>query len=338
MTWPIQHFHYMPGSSSIIEMMPGALKAMTQCAAVQPGENVVIACDTNKLRLAEVLAAAAYAVGAMPTIVAFPPTGAHGRQVPEPVVGACARSDVFFLPTSWSMTHTDARIQATKNGARGTTMCEVTEDCLCAGGILGDYEAADKLGRAIGVKLAKAETIRMTSPDGTDLRARIKNRPVQYETGIFRERGSFAALPDSEINISPIEGTTEGVIVGNVRLMGYGVIRDEPVTIEVKDGMVGKIRGGNAAEYLEQTLNAFNDPSARNLAEFAVGLNPMCRPYATNLEDLGKLGFGHHGIGSNYAIGGNVKAPCHIDIIYTEATLEADGKPVLANGKLFAGA
>ena len=26
-----------------------------------------------------------------PTIVAFPPTGAHGAQVPEPVVGACAR-------------------------------------------------------------------------------------------------------------------------------------------------------------------------------------------------------------------------------------------------------
>ena len=140
MTWPIQHFHYVPGSSSIIEMMPGAMKAMTQCAAVQPGENVVIACDTNKLRLAEVLAAAAYAAGGVPTIAAFPPTGAHGAQVPAPVVGACARSDVFFLPTSWSMTHTDARIAATESGARGSTMCEVTEDCLCVGGILASFE------------------------------------------------------------------------------------------------------------------------------------------------------------------------------------------------------
>ncbi|MCL4768526.1 MAG: aminopeptidase [Hyphomicrobiaceae bacterium] len=334
MSWPIQHFHYMPAPSSFIEMMPGAMKTMTQCAAVKPGENVVIACDTNKLRLAEVLAAAAYAVGGMPTIVAFPPTGAHGAQVPKPVVGACARSDVFFLPTTWSMTHTDARIEATRNGARGATMCEVTEDCLCAGGILGDYEEADRLGRAIGAVLAKASTIRMTSPAGTDLRARVSNRPVQYETGIFREPGSFAALPDSELNISPIEGTTEGVIVGNVRVMGYGVIRDEPVTIEVKDGMVGAISGGKAARYLEQTLSSFDDPSARNLAEFAVGLNPKCRSYATNLEDLGKLGFGHHGIGSNYAIGGNVKAPCHIDVIYTDASLEIDGRLVLERGNL----
>ena len=100
MAWPIEYFHYMPGPSSIIEMMPGAMKAMTQCAGLKPGENVVIACDTNKLRIAEALAAAAYSVGGMPTIAMFPPTGAHGAQVPEPVVGACARSDVFFLPTS----------------------------------------------------------------------------------------------------------------------------------------------------------------------------------------------------------------------------------------------
>ena len=109
MTWPIEHFHYIPGPSSFIEMMPGAMKAMTQCAGVKEGENVVIACDTNKMRLAEALAAAA--AGGVPTIVAFPPTGAHGRQVPKAVVGACARCDVFFLPTSWSMTHTDARIE-----------------------------------------------------------------------------------------------------------------------------------------------------------------------------------------------------------------------------------
>ncbi len=315
-------------------MMPGALKAMTQCAAVQPGENVVIACDTNKLRLAEALAAAAYAVGGMPTIVSFPPTGAHGRQVPQPVVGACARADVFFLPTSWSMTHTDARIEATRNGARGSTMCEVTEDCLCTGGILGDYEANDRVGRALGEVLAQAETIRMTSPGGTDLTARIARRPVQYETGLFREPGQFGALPNSEVNISPIEGTSNGVIVGDVRLMGYGTLRNEQVTIEVEDGNVTRVSGGPAAAYLEATLRAFDDPTAYNLAEFAVGLNPAARTYATNLEDLGRLGFGHHGIGSNYAIGGEVKAPCHIDVIYKDARLEVDGRCILDAGRV----
>jgi len=332
MSWPIEHFHYLPAPSSFIEMMPGAMKAVKQCAGVKPGENVVIACDTNKMRLAEALAAAAYAVGGIPTITVFPPTGAHGAQVPEPVVGACARSDVFFLPTTWSMTHTDARIEAIKNGARGTTMCEVTEDCLCTGGILADYEENDRLGRKLGAVIGIGKKIRMTSSAGTDLTGEITERPVQYETGLFREPGQFAALPNSELNISPIEGTTEGVIVGNVRLMGFGILRDEPVTIEVKAGEVIRITGGKAADYLNETLKSFGDRKAYNLAEFAVGLNPFCRSYATNLEDLGKLGFGHHGIGSSYAIGGDVLAPCHIDVIYSEATLEIDGQVILDKG------
>ncbi len=334
MPWPIEYYHYIPSPSSFIEMMPGAMKAMIQCAAVKPGENVVIACDTNKVRLAEALAAAAYAVGGMPTIVVFPPTGAHGRQVPKAVVGACARSDVFFFPTTWSMTHTDARVEAIKNGARGTTMCEVTEDCLCTGGILADYEENDRIARRLGAILSHSKTIRMTSPAGTDLRGEVTGRPVQYETGLFREPGQFAALPNSEVNISPVEGATEGVIVGDVRLMGYGIIRDEPVTIHVREGRVVEVTGGKAADYLRETLASFNDPAAYNLAEFAVGLNPFCRTYATNLEDLGKLGFAHHGIGSNYAIGGKVKAPCHIDIIYKEVTVEFDGKVVLDKGKV----
>jgi leucyl aminopeptidase (aminopeptidase T) len=334
MSWPIEHFHYIPGPSSFIEMMRGAMKAMTQCAGVKPDENVVIACDTNKLRLAEALAAAAYAVGGLPTIVAFPPTGAHGAQVPKSVVGAAARSDVLFMPTSWSMTHTDARIEAIKSGSRVCTMCEVTEDCLCTGGILADFEENDRVGRRIGTLMAAAKKIRMTSAAGTDICADITDRPVQYETGLFRERGQFAALPNSELNISPVEGTTEGVFVGNVRLMGYGIIREEPVTIEVKTGAVRDIRGGKGAEYLRHTLKSFNNPSAYNLAEFGVGLNPDSRFCATNLEDLGKLGHGHHGIGSSYAIGGKVAAPCHIDVIYSDASLEIDGRLVLDKGKI----
>jgi len=232
------------------------------------------------------------------------------------------------------MTHTDARIEAIKNGARGTTMCEVTEDCLCTGGILGDYEECDRIGRRLGAVLSQTKTIRMTSPMGTDLRGEVGGRPVQYETGLFREPGQFAALPDSELNISPIEGTTEGIIVGDVRLMGYGVIRDELLTIHVREGRVADVVGGKAADYLRETLASFNDPTAYNLAEFAMGLNPSCRAYATNLEDLGKLGFGHHGIGSSYAIGGKVLAPCHIDIIYKGVTVEFDGKAVLDKGEV----
>jgi len=38
-------------------------------------------------------------------------------------------------------------------------------------------------------------------------------------------------------------------------------------------------------------------------------LNPCARLCATNLEDLGRLGNCHCGIGSNFAIGGKILAP-----------------------------
>jgi leucyl aminopeptidase (aminopeptidase T) len=231
------------------------------------------------------------------------------------------------------MTHTDARVEAIKNGARGSTMCEVTEDCLCTGGILADFEENDRLARKLGAIIAQGRTIRMTSSAGTELQAEIVGRPVQYETGLFREPGQFAALPNSEVNISPVEGTAEGTIVADVRVMGYGVTRDEPVAIRVQQGEVAEIKGGKSAEYLRNTLESFKDRSAYNLAEFAIGLNPFCRAYATNLEDLGKLGFAHNGIGSSYAIGGTVLAPCHIDVIYSNATLEIDGQVILDEGR-----
>lgn len=333
MEWPIAYLHYVPDSSRFIEMMRGAMRAM-DCAGVKPGENVVISTDTNKVRIAEALAAAAHAVGAVPTIVTITPPGAHGAQPPAPVVGACARADVFFLPTTWSQTHTDARIEAIKNGARGATMCEVTEDCLCVGGIMADFEECDRVGRELGALLSKTKVMRLTTEAGTDISGEVTGRPVQYETGLFREPGSFAALPNSEINISPIEGTAEGVVVADVRIMSVGITRREPVKIIVKGGQVTEVQGGVMADEFKEVLKSFGDESAYNAAEFGIGLNPEARQYSTNLEDLGKLGHGHLGIGSNYAIGGKVLAPCHIDTIFKDVTVEFDGKLVWDKGRL----
>lgn len=332
MEWPIAYLHYVPGSSRFIEMMRGAMRAM-DCAGVKPGENVVISTDTNKLRIAEALAAAAHAVGAVPTIVMITPPGAHGAQPPAPVVGACAKADVFFLPTTWSQTHTDARIEAIKNGARGATMCEVTEDCLCVGGIMADFEECDRVGRKLGAVLSETKMMRLTAEAGTDISGEVTGRPVQYETGLFREPGTFAALPNSEINISPIEGTAEGVIVADVRIMSVGVTRREPVKIIVKGGEVVDVKGGVMAEEFKELLESFQDQTAYNAAEFGIGLNPQARRYSTNLEDLGRLGHGHLGIGSNYAIGGKVLAPCHIDAIFKDITVEFDGKVVWDRGQ-----
>ncbi|MCX5910109.1 MAG: hypothetical protein NTY64_23775 [Deltaproteobacteria bacterium] len=134
-------------------------------------------------------------------------------------------------PSTWSQTHTRARVEAIKAGKRGSTMCEVTEDALCVGANEADYETCDQLGRKLGAVLAESKEIRITSPAGTDIRGEVKARPVQYETGLFKKPGQFAAFPDSEINISPVEGTAEGKAVIDVSILSVGITVYDPVTV-----------------------------------------------------------------------------------------------------------
>lgn len=326
--WPIQQFHYVPASSSIVEMLRGTIKVVQQCAGVKAGEKVVISTDTNKFRIAEALAGAVHAVGGIPVITVITPTGAHGAQLPSPVVAACREADVFFLPATYSQTHTDARIEAIKAGARGCTMCEITEDCFCGSTVNADFEELDKMGRALGAVLATTGTMRVTTDQGTDLTAEVAGRPVQYETGLFRNPRDFAAFPNSEINIAPIEGTAKGKVVVDVRVMNIGVVKNEPVTCYVENGELVEIEGGPLAQAFKEMMAGYGDRTAYNIAEFGVGLNKLSRLYATNLEDLGRLGNFHIGLGSNYAIGGKIKAPCHVDISFRHAKVEFDGKVV----------
>ena len=329
--WPISYWHYVPGPSSPIQMMRGAMKCMN-CGGVKEGETVLISTDTNKLRIAEALASAVYAVGATPIIVMIPPVKTHGAQLPEPIVAAFREADVFLQPSTWSQTHTKARVEAIKAGKRGSTMCEVTEDALCVGAIEADYEECDKLGRKLGAVLAESKEVQITSKAGTDIRGEVEGRPVQYETGLFREPGQFAAFPDSEINISPVEGTAEGKAVIDVSIMSVGITVYDPVTLSIKEGKVVDIQGGMAALKFRETLEALEDEKAFNYAEFGIGLNPCARLAATNLEDLGRLGNCHCGIGSNFAIGGKVLAPNHHDAMFKDASVYFDGKLVLENG------
>ena len=261
------------------------------------------------------------------------PTGAHGAQPPSPLVAALKESNVYILPTTYNLQHTVARIQALEAGSRGTTMPQVTEDLLITGGILADYEACDRLGRAIGRLLEKAETVRIRTARGTDVRGQVKGRRVVYETGLFREADQHGALPDSEINISPIEGTAEGTIVVDVRLGPIGV-PEQPVTVQLKDGEVRDVQAGQQAEDFWELLKHWKDRTAFNVAEFAIGLNPAARLYASFLEDEGRLGNGHIDIGSSYAIGGRVKAPLHVDVIFKDAVIEFDDRVVYDRGQV----
>jgi len=320
-----------------IEIMKGARTLVVDCANVHAGENILVVTDTNMPpTIYETLAAVAREQGANVTIAIMSPRGRHGQEPPEMVAASMKKADVIFTPVSRSITHTSAAKNALKAGARAVMMSEFTEGMMVSGGIKANFLEVKPIIEKVAQHLKAASVARVTSPKGTNLTMNIKDRGVRALTGVVHDKGSFAPVPTLEACTSPLEGTTQGVIVCDASvsgLPGVGIVK-EPIVVTVKDGLMTEIKGGEEARILRDTLESTHDPNVYNIAELGIGLNPECVMVGMHLEDEGVFGTIHIGIGSNITWGGKVKAATHMDLIMWRPRLELDGKVILEDHEL----
>ncbi len=316
-----------------ILMSKGAKTLVEVCAAVRPGENVLIVTDFMMMPIAEAVAAQAYQAGAEVTISSIIPRSGHGQEPPPPVAEAMKKADVIFTPVTYSITHTRAVKDACESGSRIIAMTDFREHMLIKGGLEADFNET----RLMCEKFAKAfqESSRavLTTPAGTHLTMSSEGRPGNALFCIVAP-GQMSPAPNVEANFSPVEGSAEGVIVADASIpyIDIGVL-EEPVTAKVAKGMITEITGGRQARMLADDLKNRNDPMVYNVAELGVGLNPKCILQGIMLEDEGVYGSVHIGIGTNITLGGTVKAAIHYDLLMFNATIEMDGRVILENGQ-----
>ncbi len=310
----------------------GASKVVNICAKIKAGEQVLIVTELSRLSIAQALAAEVYRVGAEPAICIMEPRKEDGEEPPKEIAAAMKASDVFLNVVGRSITHTHAVKDAVAAGSRGLVLTHFTEEMMIHGGIEGDFEQARAVCTAMAQAMAGAEKIILTSPSGTHLEYSAKGRRGN-SLYCMVEPGQFSTLPTVEANVSPLEGTANGIIVadGSIPYIGIGVL-EEPVTLKVEKGRITDISGGRQARMLADDLASKNDPNVYNIAEHGVGLNPKCRFCGFMLEDEGVFGSCHIGIGTSITLGGTVKASCHYDVIMKNGTIVADGKTLMDNG------
>lgn len=315
-------------------MARGAHTVVNTCVGVKPGEQVLIITEAEKLSIAKAVAAAVYAAKAEPVITVILPRERDGQEPPLTVAEAMKQSDAFIAVVGKSITHTHAVREACKRGSRGVVLTQFSEAMMIHGGLEADFRDVAPTCKEVAAKLAGAEQVHLTTPYGTDLTFCAKGRRGNAMYCMV-EPGEFSPVPTVEANVSPLEGTANGVIVANASIpyIGIGVL-EEPVNCTVKDGFITSITGGRQAQMLKRDLDSKNDPNVFNIAELGVGLNPQCRFIGFMLEDEGVRGSVHIGIGTNITLGGNLKAACHYDLIMTEPTLMADDAMLLHEGQV----
>lgn len=317
-----------------IEMIRGAKKLVDDCTGVKKDELVLIITDTGMpFSIAESLAIAARERGAEVMVSLMSPRPVEGNDPPLPIVQAMQSANVIFMACSRSIFHSPSRIQAAKNGARGISITEFTEDDMFRGAIEANFLETKDLIEKVVQKLRSAKEAKITSPAGTDLYLDLKGRGegVVGLNNLCHNPGQFGVII-LEASTSPNAGTAQGTIVcdASITLLKPGLV-NEPVIATVKEGMVTEITGGMEARKLSELLTGMNDPKVYNVAELGIGLNPKAKMTGVQTQDEGVFGTAHIGIGSNITWGGKIKAATHFDFIMYSPRIELDGWVLLEN-------
>ncbi|WP_276259088.1 aminopeptidase [Haloglomus litoreum] len=313
-----------------LELSSVAQRIVSQLAAVEPDEEVLVLTDGRKGPVAMSLATAVRGVGASANLLVMPETEAHGNEPPAVAAEALKTADVAFTATTHSITHTHARLAAADAGTRIVILRGVDEELMLDGGINTDYEWLAEATGAVRDVLDAASEARVTSPAGTDVWMDLTDRPAFSLDGLFHDYG-FSALPPGESPTSPAEGTAEGTVVIDYSMDNIGLL-DDPIELEFTDGFVSEVRGGTEADRLREIMDGHEN--AGNMAEFAIGTNPDARLVGNLAEDKKKLGTVHFAIGDNESLGGTTQCDIHLDGVVLDPTVTLDDEAVITEGEV----
>jgi leucyl aminopeptidase (aminopeptidase T) len=272
---------------------------------VKEGERVLIITDTEKQNIGKALFEAAINVKSEAMFLIMLPRSRHGEEPPQGIVELMKYMNVVVAPTVCSLTHTQARREASAVGVRIATMPNISEAMFSKGGLTADFQAVRKRIEEAYEKIKSAKTAHITTALGTDLEMKISVERWVMDTGILWKKGEFGNLPAGELFQAPKEGTANG---------------------RLREILI------NASEKLD---NAGDNPKqVFNIAELGIGMNDKAKVIGSPLEDEKVLGTIHVALGDNSTFGGKVRAGIHLDGIVMKPTLVLDDVELIKNGKL----
>lgn len=296
------------------------------CMAVNKDETVLILTDDNKIEIGNSLYEEAKNLSKEAVLMVMKPRKVSGEEPPEVVATAMKNFDVIICPTSTSITHTNAKIDAVKAGARLASMPGITEDMFREGAITADYKVVEELTLKFTKMLTKAKTAKIINGDYT-LEMSLEGRNGVPSTGIYKNPGEAGNLPSGEAYIAPLEGTANGTMMIDGSMVGVGIL-NSPLYVKVSNGKITEIIGEDKDKV---SILLENDRNA-TLGELGIGTNPVARLTGVILEDEKIYGTVHIAFGTNTSFGGTNKANCHLDGVILKPTLYLDDILVLENG------
>jgi leucyl aminopeptidase (aminopeptidase T) len=311
-----------------------ARNVVQHCLGIQAGEVVAIVTDNAdppRIEIARAFWEEARAKGAEVMLAEMLPRKTSGEEPPPPIAQLMAESNVVICPTTKSLSHTQARRNASARAARIASLPTITKE-MVARCLIADYMSIAALTKRVAERLSRGSKFKVMSELGTSLELERQDRTIRADTGMLTQPGDFGNLPAGEAFFAPIEGTANGKIIFDGSVADVGILT-EPIELQVEHGIARIVSTSTAAQELNRQLSA-HGPDAYNIAELGVGTNDRAIVSGYILEDEKVLGTLHIALGNNAGMGGTVNVPIHLDGLIRDATLYVDGELVLDKGAL----
>lgn len=308
------------------ELLEGAETVVNQCLNIQEDEQVLILNDGNDQDLLDALMEQAQEKAQLVAYKEYEEPENHGEEPPEEIADAMKDFDVVIAPTKKSISHTDARTEACEAGARVATMPGINKE-IWNSSLKADYDQVAYISEKVYELLENTDSVKITTPSGTDLELDINIDYFHTDTGLIHEPGEFGNLPAGEADGGAVNAN--GTLV-----VDHFPFAPQGTEIEIKDNEAVAVRHPDSQE--SELSEAFDEiEGARTVAEFGFGTNKEATLIGNVLQDEKVLGTMHIAFGDNTSyITGEGANPCdiHWDTISENPTVYFDDEKVLDEG------
>ena len=323
-------------------MLTSARSVIRTCLQIRPFEPVLIVTDPESSAIGRALYEAAAEVTDRTLMMMMPTSDKKGSEPPDYVAELMRKQDVVILATKSSLTHTKARINASRTGrTRIISMPGINENMFSIGGMTADYNALQKEISGLTSIFRRKRDVRVTSPGGTDIRFSIGAKWRTDDNGICNRPGQVMNLPSGRVFVFPKEETMNGTIV--IDGSWEGNLIQEPIIMEVENGIVTNISESDISEKINsifaevsKPLNKSKAALVKTVAEFGFGMNSRAKVVGNLLEDQVVRGAAHFVLGDNSAYGGKNNIGLQMRGVILKPTIELQDIDLVKDGKIIA--
>jgi len=202
-----------------------------------------------------------------------------------------------------------------------------------------DLEQMAEEGRQVAERLSGARTVHITHPNGTNLTVECLARAAHVDDGVIDDediaRGNvWTGLPSGTVQIAPRETSAHGMILfPSVPLWGKVV---KELDWEFKQGELIESHAYENGMVFNDFIVGAKASTPLRIGRVGIGLNPKARSIVPGLADHLVRGAVIVGLGENRGLGGENATGFGFTSALLGATLEVDGKKLVAEGKLVA--